>query len=442
MVKPRMQARPGGSEARMAAGCLGCGELLPGYVPGSGDEAGCSACGVMTGGSGPAAGGGQFATAAWPWGDPAAAQALRSRRLGLILRAYRKAHALTQEQLAGRLGYDKTYVSMMETGRRPVHDVPARRHIAQVLAIPPHLLGVTDARDTEHAALVAFAESAVRMADLARAGGQAARAVGELWPVVARLESCAAAGQLEADTLAVLGRAWVSLGTCLGTVLPEERLGVAVGWTGRGVAAAEQIGEPGALSQALAMHGNELRKSGRTVAAVAVLGRAVAAARCDGDRGAALALLARAAGSAGDSVRFAQAADGCRDLIDRHGPAGPLMDLFAWREIQLRGLLELGDHRRAVALAGTATNAAAPGPQWEIIERVTFAHVLMTAGDHAEAEAVLLAAVDGASRYRLPHQVQRVIRIAGVSRRSDLLSHAKAALLTACADGISAPIPA
>ena len=331
---------------------------------------------------------------------------------------------------------------MIETGRRAVHDVPARRHIARVLAIPAHLLGVTDAGDTEHAALVALAGSAVRLADLARAGGRAAGAVGELWPVVSRLEAHAAQGRLEADTLAVLARAWVSLGTCLGTVLPEERLGVAVGWTGKGVAAAEQLGDAGALSGALAMHGNELRKSGRAGAAVAVLDRAVMAAGCDVDRGRALALLARAAGSAGDADRFARAAGGCRDLIDRHGSSGPLLDVFSWREIQLRGLLELGDLSGAVALAGAVSGEAAPGPQWEVIERVTVGGVLMAAGDHSEAEAVLVGAVGGASRYRLPHQIQRVIRIARGSNHPDLLTYAETALGTACPGGVPQGLPA
>ena len=140
-----MRARSGRSEAGMAAGCPGYGGLLPAGAQGSGDGAGRNATPRV---AGPDVAVVQFAGAVWPWGDPAAARALRSRRLGLILRAYRTAHALTQEQLAGRLGYDKTYVSMMETGRRAVHDVPARRQIARVLRIPPHLLGVTDADDT------------------------------------------------------------------------------------------------------------------------------------------------------------------------------------------------------------------------------------------------------------------------------------------------------
>lgn len=118
----------------------------------------CPTCRVTAEGPTPAPAEEHLAPAAWSWADPAAAQALRSRRLGEILRAYRGVHSLTQEQLAARLGYDKTYVSMIETGRRPVQDVPTRRHIATALAIPPHLLGITDPADSDHAVMVAFAE--------------------------------------------------------------------------------------------------------------------------------------------------------------------------------------------------------------------------------------------------------------------------------------------
>ena len=74
---------------------------------------------------------------------------------------------------------------MLETGRRRVQDVPTRRHIAGVLAIAPHLLGVTDPADSDHVS----AESTIRLADLARGAGRAADAVNELWPPVARLEA-------------------------------------------------------------------------------------------------------------------------------------------------------------------------------------------------------------------------------------------------------------
>lgn len=144
-------------------------------------------------------------------------------QLGSILPAFRRVHALSQEQMAARLGHDKAYVSLIETGRRVVHDIPTRRHIAGGLAISPHLLDVTDPADCDHVAMLAFAESTIRLADLARGAGRAADGVNEWWPLVARLEARAAEGQFDANALALLGQAWTSLGICLGTVLPEER---------------------------------------------------------------------------------------------------------------------------------------------------------------------------------------------------------------------------
>ena len=41
---------------------------------------------------------------------------------GAILRGYRHASGLTQQQLADLLGYDRTYISMIECGRRTVTD--------------------------------------------------------------------------------------------------------------------------------------------------------------------------------------------------------------------------------------------------------------------------------------------------------------------------------
>ena len=412
----------------MGPGCQRCGAPLRGL----GGAAGvCPACQVTAGGPGPAPAEEQLAPAAWAWSDPAAARALRTRQLGPILRAYRTAAGLTQEQLAARLGYDKTYVSMIETGRRAVHDVPARRHIARSLAIPPHLLGVTDPRDSEHVAMVSFAQAVIRLADLARSAGRAAEAVNELWPLVARLEARAADGHLEADTLRVLGHAWTSLGISLGTILPEERLNVAAQWTAKGVAATEQLDDPAALRHALAMHGNELRKNGHP-SALTTLERAALTGSPGASCGPAAALLARAAATSGDSARFTSAVTRCQDLIQRHGATGLLLHPFSCREIQLRGLLDLGEHTRAINLAQDSPAEAAPSPQWKIIWQITFATALLHAGDHDQAGDLLLNAIDAASDGRLPHQIQRVVRITGEHGEQDLHHHARTALAQTC----------
>ena len=127
---------------------------------------------------------------------------------------------------------------------------------------------------------------------------------------------------------------------------------MAAQWTAKGVAAAGQLGDSAALAHALAMHGNELRKSGQP-GALDVLERAVTTAAPSPGRGAALALLARAAASGGDAARFSAAVTSCQDLIQRHGPAGPLSCPFTVREIQLRitrshGHQDLHQHARTV----------------------------------------------------------------------------------------------
>jgi transcriptional regulator with XRE-family HTH domain len=58
--------------------------------------------------------------------------------VGAILRGYRHASGLTQQHLADLLGFDRTYISMIERGRRRATDRGTLTHIARTLAIPPH----------------------------------------------------------------------------------------------------------------------------------------------------------------------------------------------------------------------------------------------------------------------------------------------------------------
>jgi transcriptional regulator with XRE-family HTH domain len=62
--------------------------------------------------------------------------------VGQLLRAYRRAHGLTQQQLADRLGFDQSYVSKVESGRRAIHDIATLRHIARHLALSPEDVGL------------------------------------------------------------------------------------------------------------------------------------------------------------------------------------------------------------------------------------------------------------------------------------------------------------
>ena len=59
------------------------------------------------------------------------------------------------------------------------------------------------------------------------------------------------------------------------------------------------------------------------------------------------------------------------------------------------------------------TPTTAVAPQWRVIELVTIAHVQLLADDRGAAEESLDAAVREAVMQRLPHQLQRVMRVAG-----------------------------
>jgi len=63
----------------------------------------------------------------------------------------------TQTALGEALGYEKTYICLLETGRRTLADVVARRRIAACLGIPAHVLGATDPADADFACMIAFA---------------------------------------------------------------------------------------------------------------------------------------------------------------------------------------------------------------------------------------------------------------------------------------------
>ncbi|WP_405969296.1 helix-turn-helix domain-containing protein [Streptomyces sp. NBC_00988] len=87
----------------------------------------------------------------WHWATPQAEAVLASRGIGAILRFHRAVHGMNQTELGRLLGYDKTYVSLLELGRRSLEDIGSRRHVAETLCLPPHVVGVTDPADTDTA---------------------------------------------------------------------------------------------------------------------------------------------------------------------------------------------------------------------------------------------------------------------------------------------------
>jgi transcriptional regulator with XRE-family HTH domain len=373
------------------------------------------------------------------WSAHEAAAALASRDLAMILRTYRRLNGFSQERLADLLGYDKTYVSMIETGRRSISDVGTRRHIARTLGLPSHVLGVTDGDDADFAAVVQFGASTIRLAEVARQAGHAVDAVNELWPLIIWLEARAAEGRIERETLVLLAQARLSLGVSLGTVLPEERLAAAARWTGKALIIAEHLEDLALLAHALRMHGNELRKANRAPAAIRRLGRAVAVSTDREGQGTALAFLARAAGDYGERDLFDEALRRYRDLIDGGQPRGMLLNPFSFREIQVRGLGSTGRVAEAVRIMRTSDGDTMPAaPQWQVIEMVTVGQVHLAAGDRTAASQALRNALAAAEAHRLPHQIQRAIRSAQNGGLAEIGADGQAAL--ARLNGLLAPL--
>jgi transcriptional regulator with XRE-family HTH domain len=345
--------------------------------------------------------------------SPAAASALATRDLGVILRTYRAVNHVSQRQLAEQLGYDAAYICLLERGKRAMTDRGSLARIARHLAIPPHILGVTDDDDADFTAMFQFADSTIRLAEIARRSGNAVDAVNELWPLIARLEARAATGRSERDVAVLLVHARVAFGTSLGHILPEERPASAAYWTGKALRTAGHVGEHPLLAHVLRMHGNELRKAGYLKAGAQRLTQALTLSHSQTERGETLALFARAAGELGDPGLF----DHATQILDHTNEHTMLFNPFALREIHLRGLLATGRAGAAAALARAASPGHTPtAPQWEIIERITSADVLATASQPEHAATALKEAVTSAEHRHLPHQIQRVIRVAARSQ--------------------------
>ncbi|MGI5293035.1 helix-turn-helix transcriptional regulator [Nonomuraea polychroma] len=347
----------------------------------------------------------------WLWTSRAVSSAVASGNLAVILKAYRNVAGITQAALASVLGYDTTYISMLENGRRVIADVPTLRRVAHHLGLPPHVLGVTDHSDADFISMIKFGESTIRLASVARESGHSAEAINELWPLVWRLEARLAQGHADHAAVQLLGQARAMLGVALGDVLPEENLASAARWTGRALTLATRLDDIDLLVCALRVHGNELRKIGKKPAAAARLQRAADVAPAS-EHGAVLIPLARALAELGDVEQFDTAIIGLQRFVDsNHGT--PLVNSFVVREVHLRGLLVTGRLHEAIRLAeADIPDATGVAPQWQTIERVTVAEVFRASGDQAAASEALLQSIATAESTRLPHQIQRAMRAA------------------------------
>lgn len=286
--------------------------------------------------------------------------------------------------------------------------------------------------NADFAAMLAFGTSVIRLARIARQSGRAAEAVSELWPLITRLEARVAAGYAEPETMSLLAQARMSPGVALGHLLPDERLATAALWTGRAVRIAWHLGDRPLLGLVLRMHGNELRKAGHPAAGIIRLRQALQVEDHPVRQGAGLVLLARAEAEFGQTGLFDATTSQCVQAIEKASEQDVLFSPFTVREVRLRGLLATGRAAQAAELAGRyPAGSGPPSPHWQVIERITTAEVLARSGDEHTAETMLTAAISDAETLRLPHQVQRIIRLAsepGVLAGQAVHQQARAAL--------------
>ncbi len=80
----------------------------------------------------------------WLWTQPPPRNGPATLSVAAVVRRYRQAAGLTQAGVAELLHIDQSYVSKIESGRRPVHDMGLLAQLATKLRIPAMELGLSD----------------------------------------------------------------------------------------------------------------------------------------------------------------------------------------------------------------------------------------------------------------------------------------------------------
>jgi len=130
-------------------------------------------------------------------GSPQGRDALATGHAGMIIRLIRQALGWTQQDLAMRSGYSQPTISRIECGKtRSVRDIDVLADLAQVLGVPPAVLGLApdqrrtldpvDRRDVLGGG-VALAVSALLPQGVATAGRIDAAQVVQCWTALNRL---------------------------------------------------------------------------------------------------------------------------------------------------------------------------------------------------------------------------------------------------------------
>lgn len=347
-----------------------------------------------------------------PIHPPAAGQGL-----GAALRAYRRDHSLSQAQLGELVGLHQSYISLLERGRRQVHDIATLERVAGHIgwnAAPPATLE----RPLDWS--VELGWSVVRLGDAARASGRPLLAVRELWPLVQRLHAATNSRRVEGATTRLAASATLSFATALGHVLTQERLGLAIDWCDRALDLAAQLDDDRLRTHALRTKGNELRKAGRVHDALLALRRSRALASHPADRGTAAALLARSAAEAGDATLFQEALRDAYRLLDS-GHFTSAFHPYALDEIQLRGLVRL--HRLQQARELLRRDPAVVGgwvtPQWRVLRLITEAHAALALQDTDRMADLVSTALRMAEQQHLSRQIQRILHVVALAPSGD-----------------------
>jgi transcriptional regulator with XRE-family HTH domain len=349
-----------------------------------------------------------------PWYTRQGNDVLVSRDFAAILRFYRRFHGMSQESLAQLLRVDRTLLSRWETGNRPVGSVRDRHMIAEQLRIPPGCVGLDGAGARDHAELISFGFSVVRLATAAREEGRSADALRELDQLVEALDERVRSGRAGREDVLLLAAARTEIGVALGDLLPEAHLGAAALWTGSGVRMLKGLdGEPRLSAHALRMYGNELRKAGAGDRAMNTLRRAAELAPDIEGQATANLLLARAASEAGAAALMDEYTQRCRRQLEQAPSiSNYFVNPFSLREVRLRGLLLTDQRDGAERFANASSVIGKPSPTWAVMERVTMAQFHLATGEKDVAESELDAAMSAARAAQLPHQVERAIRLA------------------------------
>lgn len=339
---------------------------------------------------------------------------LRLSDVGQVLKHYRSIHQLTQRDLAALLGFDQSYISRLENGRG-LRDIATLKHIAQCLGVPGQWLGLLSegSPSAQSASLIEVSPSIIRLSQTARESGRADAAVSELWPLVLRLETQATQDSENPPLLLTLASAQAMLGVILGDLLPEEQLWISVQFFKQAAALVEEHGDARLQAEVYRGCGNELRKHKQYAEAISYLERAFSLAPDGMSRGIAAALLARTYGEMGEKEQFLEALSTVRYAQERVANFSPTFNPVTTREVQIRGLLNVGEIAALPALLEHDPSRFLPvpvAPQWYVISHITEAEALLRVGKVDDGLAHLKSALLGAELCSLPHQVQRAIR--------------------------------